>query len=177
MSNDKVFILSWDTPWDGNTVQGVFSDRALAEAKIVETALRGTALSNVKIAEHEVNHPADPTDPAQYSEITQALREGKKILAIKFLREKVPSLGLREAKEKVEALNISPEPQRYEHLHQLASWDVVVDDDEDKWIHIGGGLYVLKDRYTGLLPLRGEFDPLTEEEIRERHGIEDKYDF
>lgn len=192
---DKVFILTWDTTFTSREIVGVFTDREQAEKLIVTRALAGHSLSNVSLSEFVVQGSTtfDLRDPRGYPDVISALLESKKILAIKALRTHVSGMGLKEAKDAVEAvdlLNLSvevreaalalsrpAEPVRYQHAHYFNEYDVLVDGDHDKWVHIGDGKFVAE-LSGGLLPFKDDAPtPLSESQVEDRYGISDRYDY
>lgn len=193
---NKVFILSWDTPWAGAEVQGVYVTRELAEQKIVESALRGQSLSNVQLNEHEVVTDREKTlteKVAAIPAVREAMAAGRKIQAIKAVREQILGTGLREAKDAVEAAeregllighsyvasdSVVSDSPRWVHVHDDREWDEIIDGEGDTWVHVGDGRYVVHNSGTDRMPSRSAFSPSTEEDIVSMYGdIRDRRDY
>lgn len=181
----NVFVLQYD-----GRLQGLFDSEAAAHQRIVTDALRGKLIVDATLTEQPIIGAEPSRNPLDYADVVEAIKEQKKIQAIKHLRNHVAGLSLREAKEAVEAVYDSipknpvpaPEPVRERYIldHNTWDWDLLLDDSGDKWVRIGHEQYVLvgDDFVSGdPLPFKDEGCPvLSEEQIRETLGITDYWD-
>lgn len=110
MSTNTAFALSYSNPggfFPGHSeLRGLFANRELAEKALLEVVLSGRAIQAASIDELPIEQPHNPRDPQNYPRVIRALIDQKKIQAIKFLREEVSGLGLKEAKDAIEAVNL-----------------------------------------------------------------------
>jgi hypothetical protein len=141
-----IFTLEWEQ-WGHQTLIDVFATRELAEARIVEDALKGVTIKNCNITERTlVDGKPDPGDILSIPGVREEIAAGRKIQAIKVVRNACVGFGLREAKVAVENVwdLVTPNaPDANNPVRSSIYANYMIDMSGDTWVHVGSGQYTL----------------------------------
>jgi hypothetical protein len=139
MSDNKVFVLRVD-----EQILGAFAEEVLAKIALADFVLADEGdFETAEIRSFEIQDGKPSTNPLDYPDVVQAIKEHKKTLAIKCYRQHT-NLGLRESKEAVEAVEDLVEKNPIEPVDPVVQqWGPhsVIDGEGDRWVRGEDDLY------------------------------------